>query len=132
MMQRIGIFCASNTAVVIDLSCQPFSKHIVALPASVEGASQAAIAVHRVLRQRQTTGDATASFSKTSQLRVIDQLARLKAIPLASHVWHKQATVHGASRTRTGDLLGAIQALFQLSYSPEIRDLQGVNPGYRW
>ena len=24
----------------------------------------------------------------------------------------------GASRTRTGDLLGAIQALFQLSYSP--------------
>ena len=25
----------------------------------------------------------------------------------------------GASRTRTGDLLGAIQALFQLSYSPE-------------
>jgi hypothetical protein len=26
---------------------------------------------------------------------------------------------HGASRTRTGDLLGAIQALSQLSYSPE-------------
>jgi hypothetical protein len=25
---------------------------------------------------------------------------------------------YGASRTRTGDLLGAIQALFQLSYSP--------------
>jgi hypothetical protein len=25
----------------------------------------------------------------------------------------------GASRTRTGDLLGAIQALSQLSYSPE-------------
>jgi hypothetical protein len=25
---------------------------------------------------------------------------------------------HGASRTRTGDLLGAIQALSQLSYSP--------------
>ena len=25
---------------------------------------------------------------------------------------------NGASRTRTGDLLGAIQALFQLSYSP--------------
>ena len=24
----------------------------------------------------------------------------------------------GASRTRTGDLLGAIQALFHLSYSP--------------
>ena len=27
----------------------------------------------------------------------------------------------GASRTRTGDLLGAIQALSQLSYSPEAR-----------
>ena len=27
----------------------------------------------------------------------------------------------GASRTRTGDLLGAIQALFQLSYSPVVR-----------
>src|SRR6185437_10782906 len=27
-------------------------------------------------------------------------------------------TVYGASRTRTGDLLGAIQALSQLSYSP--------------
>ena len=27
----------------------------------------------------------------------------------------------GASRTRTGDLLGAIQALFQLSYSPATR-----------
>ena len=27
--------------------------------------------------------------------------------------------LNGASRTRTGDLLGAIQALFQLSYSPE-------------
>lgn len=27
--------------------------------------------------------------------------------------------LYGASRTRTGDLLGAIQALFQLSYSPE-------------
>jgi hypothetical protein len=26
---------------------------------------------------------------------------------------------NGASRTRTGDLLGAIQALSQLSYSPE-------------
>ena len=28
------------------------------------------------------------------------------------------AVSHGASRTRTGDLLGAIQALSQLSYSP--------------
>ncbi len=27
-------------------------------------------------------------------------------------------TGNGASRTRTGDLLGAIQALSQLSYSP--------------
>ena len=26
--------------------------------------------------------------------------------------------LYGASRTRTGDLLGAIQALSQLSYSP--------------
>jgi hypothetical protein len=29
------------------------------------------------------------------------------------------AFLDGASRTRTGDLLGAIQALSQLSYSPE-------------
>jgi hypothetical protein len=28
--------------------------------------------------------------------------------------------VDGASRTRTGDLLGAIQALSQLSYSPAV------------
>ena len=27
---------------------------------------------------------------------------------------------YGASRTRTGGLLGAIQALSQLSYSPEV------------
>ena len=27
---------------------------------------------------------------------------------------------NGASRTRTGDLLGAIQALSQLSYSPAV------------
>jgi hypothetical protein len=32
----------------------------------------------------------------------------------------KQASIDGASRTRTGDLLGAIQALSQLSYSPGI------------
>src|SRR5438132_4181846 len=32
--------------------------------------------------------------------------------------------VDGASRTRTGDLLGAIQALFQLSYSP--RNVEGM------
>ncbi len=30
---------------------------------------------------------------------------------------------HGASRTRTGDLLGAIQALSQLSYSPARREV---------
>jgi hypothetical protein len=30
---------------------------------------------------------------------------------------------HGASRTRTGDLLGAIQALSQLSYSPGRRQM---------
>ena len=29
-----------------------------------------------------------------------------------------RAFIYGASRTRTGDLLGAIQALSQLSYSP--------------
>jgi hypothetical protein len=34
-------------------------------------------------------------------------------------VW--QAISYGASRTRTGDLLGAIQALSQLSYSPARR-----------
>jgi hypothetical protein len=31
----------------------------------------------------------------------------------------------GARRIRTADLLGAIQALCQLSYSPEMADLQG-------
>ncbi len=36
--------------------------------------------------------------------------------------------VDGARRIRTADLLGAIQALCQLSYSPEIPDLQG-KPG---
>jgi hypothetical protein len=30
------------------------------------------------------------------------------------------AFFNGASRTRTGDLLGAIQALSQLSYSPAV------------
>ena len=30
----------------------------------------------------------------------------------------KRPLLDGASRTRTGDLLGAIQALSQLSYSP--------------
>jgi hypothetical protein len=34
-------------------------------------------------------------------------------------IW--RAFSDGASRTRTGDLLGAIQALSQLSYSPERR-----------
>jgi hypothetical protein len=32
---------------------------------------------------------------------------------------------NGARRIRTADLLGAIQALCQLSYSPEMSDLQG-------
>src|SRR5690348_8065515 len=37
---------------------------------------------------------------------------------------HSQSNkANGASRTRTGDLLGAIQALSQLSYSPERRRL---------
>ena len=31
--------------------------------------------------------------------------------------------LHGASRARTGDLLGAIQALSQLSYSPAIGEV---------
>jgi hypothetical protein len=34
-------------------------------------------------------------------------------------------SVNGARRIRTADLLGAIQALCQLSYSPEMVDLQG-------
>ena len=36
-------------------------------------------------------------------------------------IW--RAFLDGASRTRTGDLLGAIQALSQLSYSPERRQM---------
>jgi hypothetical protein len=35
--------------------------------------------------------------------------------------------VDGARRIRTADLLGAIQALCQLSYSPEMADLQGIS-----
>jgi hypothetical protein len=35
--------------------------------------------------------------------------------------WFAATFRNGASRIRTGDLLGAIQALFQLSYSPERR-----------
>jgi hypothetical protein len=35
-------------------------------------------------------------------------------LPISSDFWS------GASRTRTGDLLGAIQALSQLSYSPAV------------
>src|SRR5438034_31881 len=37
---------------------------------------------------------------------------------------------HGASRTRTGDLLGAIQALSQLSYSPAADSVAGHAPGF--
>jgi hypothetical protein len=33
--------------------------------------------------------------------------------------------VDGARRIRTADLLGAIQALCQLSYSPEMSEVQG-------
>ena len=33
---------------------------------------------------------------------------------------------NGASRTRTGDLLGAIQALSQLSYSPAAPRVAGI------
>jgi hypothetical protein len=33
---------------------------------------------------------------------------------------------NGASRTRTGDLLGAIQALSQLSYSPAATRVAGI------
>jgi hypothetical protein len=36
-----------------------------------------------------------------------------------------QGEKSGARRIRTADLLGAIQALCQLSYSPEVTDLQG-------
>jgi hypothetical protein len=32
-------------------------------------------------------------------------------------------SLDGARGTRTPDLLGAIQALFQLSYSPEVREV---------
>ena len=38
----------------------------------------------------------------------------------------RQQLRDGASRTRTGDLLGAIQALFQLSYSPAFEGARGV------
>lgn len=36
-------------------------------------------------------------------------------------------TANGASRSRTGDLLGAIQALCQLSYSPASDEGYGVS-----
>jgi hypothetical protein len=46
--------------------------------------------------------------------RVEDEYARLQGF-----------FVDGARRIRTADLLGAIQALCQLSYSPAMPDLQG-------
>ena len=47
-------------------------------------------------------------------------------VPLESEVARLQGvSVSGARRIRTADLLGAIQALCQLSYSPEMTDLQG-------
>jgi hypothetical protein len=49
------------------------------------------------------------------------------SFPLESEVARLQGVwVSGARRIRTADLLGAIQALCQLSYSPEMADLQGI------
>src|SRR5207249_12192892 len=49
------------------------------------------------------------------------------------HDWRvgvRSVTGDGASRTRTGDLLGAIQALFQLSYSPARDRVAGPLPAF--
>jgi hypothetical protein len=45
------------------------------------------------------------------------------ATPETQNPWLTRGFASGASRTRTGDLLGAIQALSQLSYSPGRRRL---------
>jgi hypothetical protein len=43
--------------------------------------------------------------------------------PKWQHNARLRALYDGASRTRTGDLLGAIQALSQLSYSPAVGEV---------
>jgi hypothetical protein len=48
-------------------------------------------------------------------------------VPLPPHAQKtRQRSGDGARRIRTADLLGAIQALCQLSYSPEMSDLQRI------
>ncbi len=68
--------------------------------------------------------------------RKFDQnLATGRFGPISFSLWKTKARVcrpfgDGASRTRTGDLLGAIQALSQLSYSPAPRSLATGSAGY--
>jgi hypothetical protein len=56
------------------------------------------------------------------RVRVVAKTGHLSStlgVPLEKKGPVSRAFESGASRTRTGDLLGAIQALSQLSYSPE-------------
>jgi hypothetical protein len=55
-------------------------------------------------------------------LQITVTTERLRA---QAEVRRQQGEESGARRIRTADLLGAIQALCQLSYSPEMSDLQG-------
>jgi hypothetical protein len=51
---------------------------------------------------------------------VVEAKRRAWSMPSSTKMLDFQGLPSGASRTRTGDLLGAIQALSQLSYSPEV------------
>jgi hypothetical protein len=71
------------------------------------------------------TGPAVIPFASIvgcldARLGVLPLLRPVAALPKGANPVVMRGSVDGASRTRTGDLLGAIQALSQLSYSPEV------------
>jgi hypothetical protein len=61
----------------------------------------------------------------TSAQKEGNQAARSNRSPEGQTLHLQGVRGDGARRIRTADLLGAIQALCQLSYSPEMSDLQG-------
>ena len=74
------------------------------------------VSVARTKRPVEETGEAILARAATGA-RNSAGAAKLALYEDHTPIWALPQT-DGASRTRTGDLLGAIQALFQLSYSP--------------
>jgi hypothetical protein len=75
---------------------------------------------HATLRPQRETGHPL-TVDGTVNGRVGDEARgdlRYPRPPKPLRPFLRNPTFSGASRTRTGDLLGAIQALSQLSYSP--------------